>query len=84
MRICNGADKNFQQRLVVNIGALQKLVSQILLPYKNFCNNRNIILLTSNGGVFFFMNIIAKPHAKRLSKLCVSILVNFSKNTTKF
>ena len=74
MRICNGADKNFQQRLVVNIGALQKLVSQILLPYKNFCNNRNIILLTSNGDVFFSWT----PLQNLMQKGWVTVRFDFS------
>ena len=42
----------------------RKVVSQRLLPYKSFHNNRDIFY--DEMTLIFFMNTIAKPHVKRL------------------
>ena len=57
--------KNFNtissQILVI---ALQKIVLQIVLPYKSILNNHDIFY--DEMVLIFFMNTIAKPHGKRL------------------
>ena len=45
--------------------ASQKLVSRILLPYKNLHSKRDIYY--DKLVLIFFMNTIAKPYAKRLT-----------------
>ena len=57
--------KNFNtissQILVI---ALQKIVLQIVLPYKSILNNHDIFY--DEMVLIFFMNTIAKSHVKRL------------------
>ena len=67
IKFCNDVDENFQHDFVINMACIssQKLVSRILLLHKSLHKKRDIFC--NELIVIFFMNIVAKPYAKRLT-----------------
>ena len=66
MRFCNGVDEKLQHYFIINTEILaiasQKLVSQVVLPYKSIHNKGGIF--SDETVLIFFMKTIAQLHVR--------------------